>query len=111
DGPEVKLEAAHAVRRAGRSPDFRREIRQGSEVVSCVRGGKRELRTGQLHAVARIAGEEDRCLRDSFKRLYRLLSTHSGEALLRGWDGGAHLPVAVESQSSRLVRSPVPPPQ
>ena len=42
-----------------RSPDFRREIGEGREVVSGECGRERELAAGQLHSIAAVAGKAD----------------------------------------------------
>ena len=59
-GREADLEAGDARQRARRGPDLGREVRQGGDVVAEDGRGARELRAGQLHAVARIAREPDR---------------------------------------------------
>ena len=57
---EADLEARHAGQRAGRRPDLGREVGQRADVVAEDGGGPRELRPGQLHPVAGVAGEADR---------------------------------------------------
>ena len=56
---EADLEPGHARQRAGRRTDLGGEIGQGADVVA--EDGRRsgELCAGQLHAVARVAGEAD----------------------------------------------------
>ena len=58
-GTEVDLEARHAGACAGRRADFRREVGERGQVVAHARGGVGELRAGQLHAVAGVAGKTD----------------------------------------------------
>src|SRR5439155_21226610 len=50
---------AHAVQGAGRGSDLGREVRKGGQVVAEDGGGAREPVAGELHPVARIAGEPD----------------------------------------------------
>jgi hypothetical protein len=57
---EADLEARHAGQRAGRSTNLGREVGQRADVVAEDGGGAGELRAGELHAVARVAGESDR---------------------------------------------------
>ena len=54
---EIDLEGRNAEQRALRRADFRGEIGEGGQVVPRERGRQRELPTGQLHAVAGIAGK------------------------------------------------------
>ena len=56
---EADLEARHAGQRAGRGADLGREVGQRADVVAEDRRGPGELRAGQLHPVAGIAGEPD----------------------------------------------------
>ena len=55
--PEVDLEGRDAEQRALRGADFRRKIGKGGQIVAGQRGGQGELPAGELHAVARVAGE------------------------------------------------------
>ena len=56
---DVDLEGRHPGQRAGRGPDLGREVGEGGQVVAEQgrRGG--EAVAGELHAVARVAGEPD----------------------------------------------------
>ena len=54
---ELDLESRHAEGGPLRSSDFRGEVWKCREVVADHRGGVRELPTGQLHAVTRVATE------------------------------------------------------
>ena len=63
---EVDLESADAGKRARRSADFGRVIREGGEVVAVERDGIGELAAGDLHAVAGIAAEADDRVVDGF---------------------------------------------
>ena len=74
---EADLEAGHAGQRAGRRADLGREVGQRADVVAEDGGRPRELRAGQLHAVAGIAGESDR---DSLE----LLDVRAELSCLRG---------------------------
>ena len=56
---EGNLVAGHARQRPGRCADLGREVRKRGQIVADQRRGVRELRPGQLHAVARVAGEPD----------------------------------------------------
>jgi hypothetical protein len=56
---EVDLEAGHARERARGRADLRREVGQRREVVPEHGRLAREAAAGQLHAVARVAGEPD----------------------------------------------------
>ena len=57
---EADLEAGDAGQGARRSADLGREVGQRADVVAEDGGGAGELRAGQLHAVAGVAGEPDR---------------------------------------------------
>jgi hypothetical protein len=56
---EVDLEGRDAVRRARGGPNLGGEIRQRGEVVAHDRRRVREPATGELHPIARVAGEAD----------------------------------------------------
>src|SRR5207237_1263752 len=56
---EVQLECADARQRAGGGADLGGEIGQRREVVAGERGLGRELRAGDLHAVARVTRKAD----------------------------------------------------
>ena len=56
---EADLEAGHAGQAAGRRADFRWEVGQGADVVAKNGSRASELRPGQLHPVAGVAGETD----------------------------------------------------
>ena len=56
---DVDLEGRHAGQRSGRSADLGGELGEGCQVVAEQRTGGGEPVTGQLHAVARVAGEPD----------------------------------------------------
>src|SRR5439155_21084199 len=58
-GGEVQLECANARQRPGRGADLGRKVGQRREVVAGERGLGRELRTGDLHAVAGVTREAD----------------------------------------------------
>jgi hypothetical protein len=53
------LETRYAGERAGRSPDFRREIWHGGQVIPEDGRLLGEPVSGELHAVTRVAGEPD----------------------------------------------------
>ena len=57
---EAQLEAGDAGQGAGRGADLGREVRVGADVVAEDRRGAGELRPGELHPVAGVAGEADR---------------------------------------------------
>ena len=56
---EADLEAGHAGQGAGRGADLGRVVGQRADVVAEDCGRARELRAGQLHAIARVARETD----------------------------------------------------
>ena len=56
---EVDLEGRDAGQGAGGGADLGREVGERDEVVADQRGGRGEAVAGELHAVARIAGEAD----------------------------------------------------
>ena len=56
---EADLEAGDAGQAAGRRADFRWEVGQGADVVAKNGSRASELRPGQLHPVAGVAGETD----------------------------------------------------
>ena len=56
---EVDLEGRDAVQGAGGGPDLGREVGQRGQVVAHQRGRVGEASPGQLHAIARIAGESN----------------------------------------------------
>ena len=56
---EVNLEGGHAEGGADRGPDFGRKVGEGGEVAAGQRRFHGEPGTGDLHAVAGIAGETD----------------------------------------------------
>ena len=56
---EVELEARHAEQAAGRCANLCGEVGERRDVVAGFGGGLRELGAGELHAVARVAGEAD----------------------------------------------------
>ena len=66
---EVDLEPRDARQRAGRRADLGRKVGERREVVPEDRGLAREAVAGELHAVARVAGEADD---DPFELLDRL---------------------------------------
>ena len=76
---EIDLERGNAEQRALRRADFRGEIGEGGQVVPRERGRQRELPTGQLHAVAGVAGEAHDHAFGGF-----------GEAVLRRRGGCSH---------------------
>ena len=53
----MELKAADPGDGAGRGADFRRIVGEGGDVVAVKRDGIGELAPGNLHAVARVAGE------------------------------------------------------
>ena len=57
---EADLETGDTWERACRRANLRRVIRKGGDVVTEEGGGGGELAAGQLHSVARVAGESDR---------------------------------------------------
>ena len=81
---EVELEARDAEQAAGRSADLGGEVRERRDVVAGLGGGLRELGAGELHAVARVAGEADD---DSVQmlRFHRLLPLTARRK--RAWRG------------------------
>src|SRR5262249_53947074 len=56
---KLELEARHPEQGSRWSPDLGREVREGGEIVAGPRRFGRELLSGQLHTVARIAGESN----------------------------------------------------
>ena len=56
---DVHLERGHAVDRSGGRPDLGREVGQCGQVVAECSAHRREAVTGELHAVAGVAGEAD----------------------------------------------------
>ena len=66
---EVDLEARDAGQRAGGRADLGGEVGQRRDVVAEQRRLGGELRAGELHAVAGVAGETDDDLRELLDRL------------------------------------------
>ena len=58
---EVDLEAGDAGQGAGRGANFGGEVGQRADVVAEDGRGVGELRAGELHAVAGVAGQTNRC--------------------------------------------------
>ena len=56
---EMELEPRHARERARRRANLGREVRERREVVARERRLRGEAASGQLHAVAGVAGEPD----------------------------------------------------
>ena len=56
---DLDLEGGHPGQGAGRGTDLGRKVRKGRQVVAGQRAGIGEPVTGELHAVARVAGEAD----------------------------------------------------
>ena len=54
---DVDLEGRHAAQGAGRGPDLGREVGEGGQVVAQQGAARGEAVAGELHAVARVAGE------------------------------------------------------
>jgi hypothetical protein len=79
-GGKMQLEAAHAGERARRGADLRGKIRQRAEIVAGERRFDRELRAGELHAVAGVAGETND---DRFQRLTGLRAPYRRRVLRR----------------------------
>ena len=66
---EVELEARDARQRAGGRADLGGEVGQRRDVVAENRRLRRELRAGELHAVAGVAAEADDDLGQLLDRL------------------------------------------
>jgi len=89
-------------------PDLGGEVRQRADVVAEDGGGPRELRPGQLHAVARVAGEADRdAVQLADRHVMALRARHGTSWLLRvatpahRWNGAAQAGSASVPQRSR----------
>src|SRR5207249_2985598 len=61
-GGELDLIAGDAGGGAGGGADLGGKVGEGGEVVAVQRGLAGELGAGELHAVARVAGEADDCV-------------------------------------------------
>ena len=79
-GGEVDLEAADAGQGARRGPDLGREVGEGRQVVALQRRGVGELRSCELHPVARVAREADDDIVQGLDRLVHLCSDSSTRA-------------------------------
>ena len=77
---EADLESRDSWERSGWRANLGGVIRQGGDVVAEECGGGGELRTGQLHSIARVAGEANR---DAVKL--------GNRAVLRSRIGGGHV--------------------
>src|SRR5260370_40902300 len=79
----MQLVTADARQRAGRSTNLRGKVRECGDIVAVQRDGIGELASGNLHAVARVAGEaDDRAINDLalvFHRRRFNQSRHSGQ--------------------------------
>ncbi len=58
-GGKMKLIAAYARQRSGRSANLRGEVRKCSDIIAIQRHRIGELAAGDLHAVAGVSGEAD----------------------------------------------------
>ena len=71
--PELDLERRDAEGRTGRRANLRREVGERGQIVPDQAGLLRETGAGELHAVARIAGEADD---DALDRSWRFRGCH-----------------------------------
>ena len=107
---EVDLEAGDAGQGAGRGADLGGEVGEGADVVAEEGRGVGELRAGELHAVAGVAGEADG---DGFD-LFDLARMSVGGAIETGGRGGGrrravlgtHETVSLEQSASGPERRP-----
>ena len=71
---DAHLECRNTGQGAGGGANFRGEVRQGRKVVAEDRRGGGELRAGELHAVAAVAGKTDDHVREFLVHGFRVAS-------------------------------------
>ena len=104
---ETDLEAGDTGQRSGRRADLGREVGQRADVVAVDGRGPGELGPGQLHPIARIAGEADRDAVELLElRVQRLrVDRHPPSALrMRWWGRGGRLRSSSGNASARYFR-------
>ena len=82
---EVQLEGRDTGQGSGRGADFRRIVGKGADVIPKQGRRRGELRAGQLHAVAGVAGEADGDALQFLDRWGGMLFGFCGHALAGSW--------------------------